>query len=266
MTVGASHRRLDVALCGGDPLEGRVLGGLASTATDGDAMAAALIDHGAEAGKPIEVDACLWVELLSGKRFNLLVGKPAQHVEGNVLRPTFPVGLNRRNYGRLALRTVPVLACPLPVDVGIVDLDSIAQRLLRFTLEHYLHQLLLEHPGSVIAHAKAAHQLHGRDPVLGLGEVMHAPEPHDPRQHCVLEDGAGGQGSQRKTAGTLVQRPPVKSMRLAPAAHRTQKALGPAHSHQSGLALVFGSVLLLKRHLAQALLKRNLAARRAFYF
>ena len=265
MTVGASQRGFDIAQRRIDPLESRILGGRASTASDGDTMATALTDHGSEAGQPIGVDICLRVELLFCKRFNLLVGESAQLVQSDILRPTFPVGLHRCNNGRLAVRTAPDLAWPLPADVGIVDLDSIAQRLPRFTLEHHLHYLLLEHPGGVVAHAKAAHQFHGRDSVLGLGEVIHAAKPHAQRQLGVIEDGAGGQRSLCMAIRTLVQRPSVQTVGLAAAARRTDKALGPAHGLQSGSALRFCTVLLLKRHLTQALLKLNLAARHVIY-
>jgi hypothetical protein len=67
------------------------------------------------------------------------------------------------------------VALAAPVDV--IDLDDARQLPVGITLEHGLQELLLEAPGRVVGNAELAHELHGGDSVLLLGEQIEGQKP-----------------------------------------------------------------------------------------
>src|SRR3954464_1496883 len=104
---------------------------------------------------------------------------------------------DRYDEGGVAAPTTPgALPGALTADIGVVDLDprpAGAKLIAAIPLDHRLHQLVLDPPGSIGRDPKAPPQLDVGQPFLTLGEQMHGAEPHPYRQLGALQDGAGDQ-------------------------------------------------------------------------
>jgi hypothetical protein len=74
-----------------------------------------------------------------------------------------------------------------------VRLDDAGQLPVGLALERGLQELVLEAPGRVVGDAEVAHELHGGDGVLLLGEQIEGQKPGGQWQLAGGEHGAGGQ-------------------------------------------------------------------------
>ena len=89
------------------------------------------------------------------------IGENLHHDPGNAVRVSW-VSLHSHNKGGLASRTPASLALMgFPAHVGIIHFNAATNDRLLFPDEHYLHELLLQAPGCLIAHAKLSLEFQG---------------------------------------------------------------------------------------------------------
>jgi len=99
----------------------------------------------------------------------------------------------------------------LAADVGVVDLDTRtggAEFVAAITLDHRLHQFMLNAPCGIGRDAEPATELDIGQALLALGEQMHGAEPDPHRQLGALQDGAGDQRCLIAAASALQQLTP----------------------------------------------------------
>ena len=100
--------------------------------------------------------------------------------------PSVRGGLDRNDEGRVASTAAPgTFAGALAADIGVVDLDprpASTKLVTAITLDHGLHQLVLDPPGGVGRDPQPTPQLNVGQAFLALGEQMHGTEPHPHRQ------------------------------------------------------------------------------------
>jgi len=145
----------------------------------------------------------------------------------------------------LVLRSAPGLAAvALAAEVGVVDLHE-TRELARFlAFGHHLHDLVLELPRGVIAHAKVPLQFQRGHIGLAAGQQMHGQEPRGQRQLATFKHRPAGQRRLMATGTTLVVDPArAAKPRAWPAiASRATKSPRPACPVQRSVALRFGAV------------------------
>jgi hypothetical protein len=97
----------------------------------------------------------------------------------------------------MAAPTTPgALPATLTANIGVVDLDPRpggAELVAAVSLDHRLHQFVLNPPRGVGRDPKSPAQFYVGQPFLALGEQMHGAEPYPHRQLGALQDGAGDQ-------------------------------------------------------------------------
>src|SRR5271168_4332521 len=155
----------------------------------------------------------------------------------------------------------------LTTDVSVVDLDPRAggaELVTTVTLEHGLHQLVLNPPGSVGRDPQPPAQLDVGYALLALGEQMHGAKPHPHRQLGTLQDGAGDQRRLVPAAPALKQLTARDLRILCRCAPRTLEALRPAPGEPRLPARLFIRIALLERIIRQALLVLHAIARHCF--
>ena len=156
-----THRKLG-ALDSGSPAAHHHR--LMNAARRGDAM---------KAGQPIGDDPSAFteVELRPGGDFGET--EALHDGELHAQRVSLLVGLDGGDKGRLAGRAATALApTSLATEIGVVELDPPAERVLAVALHHHLHQLVSDAPRGVVGDAQMAVQLHRRDPFLVLGHEV----------------------------------------------------------------------------------------------
>ena len=135
------------------------------------------------------------------------------------------VGLDGGHERGLARRAASALAAAsLAAEIGIVELDRPAERVLSVALHHHLHQLVAYAPGGVVGDAELAVQRHRRAPTLALGHEVDALEPHREGQLRGLEDGAGGNGCLAVAAVALLELAGVQLAAVVMATVRAEEA------------------------------------------
>ena len=263
-SVGPDERGLDVAKRGVDPLESRVRHGFALATGDAVSMRTALVYHPTPASQAVGIDIRLGRKPLLGGLLDLDVGEPLDLVQRNSLRPTVPVSLHRSDEGGFAFGAATAftwLSRSLAAQIGVIHLHPTAQRLGPIALHHHLHEFVFDRPGGVVGHAKSSHQFHGRDTVLGLGEVVDGAKPDGQRQLGGVEDRACGDRTLGATISTLNQRTTVQPVPGLMSAGRAAETVGPALLLKQGSTLLLGAISRLKYRFAQALLELNWIAR-----
>ena len=113
-----------------------------NAARRGDAM---------KAGQPIGDDpsACTEVELRPGGDFGET--EALDDGELHAQRVSLLVGLDGGDKGRLAGRaTTALAAASLATEIGVIELDPPAERVLAVALHHHLHQLVAHAPRRVV--------------------------------------------------------------------------------------------------------------------
>ena len=196
-----------------------------------------------KAGQPIGDDpsACTEVELRPSGDFGET--EALDDGELHAQRVSLLVGLDGGDKGRLAGRATTAFApTSLATEIGVVELDPPAERVLAVALHHHLHQLVSHAPRGVVGDAQMAAQLHRRDPFLVLGHEVDGLEPHGERQFGGIEDGAGSDRGLAVAAIALLELAAVQLTAAVMATVRAQKPIGPSPSIQGVEALVFGSI------------------------
>src|SRR5580700_1824206 len=87
-------------------------------------------------------------------------------------------------------------ASALAADIGVVDLDpgpGSAKLVTAVTLDHRLHQLVLDPPSGVGRDPEPATQLDVGQALLALSQQVHSAKPNPHRQLGTLQYGAGDQ-------------------------------------------------------------------------
>ena len=257
--VGAGEGGLEVAQEGIHGTERRVLRGGLAAKTGGDVVAMG----GAGGDDPAEARQSVGDHLGGGRQGALGPGFDRRPGEGDRVvahqdRLAVRRGLHRGDEGHLVLRATARLAAgALATQVGVVNLYPSFKAARGLALLHHLHQLLLDQPGRLVAHAQVPRQFQGRHGVLGLRQQMHGEIPHCQRQLGRLEHRSGRHRGLTATGGTLPVRPTVMhetTVRLLAAA-RTDETLRPARRYQRLVALRFRSVRLEKLRHRQSFLE-----------
>ena len=151
-------------------------------------MNAACRGHAIEAGQPIGEHLRARVQVLLRPGGDFGESEALDHGELHAQRVALGVGLDRGDERGLARRAPPALApATLAAEVGIVELDEPAERMLAVSLHHHLHQLVAHAPRGVVGDAELAVQLHRRYTFLVLGHEVDALEPHRQGQLGGLE-------------------------------------------------------------------------------
>ena len=196
-----------------------------------------------KAGQPIGDDpsACTEVELRPGGDFGET--EALDDGELHAQRVSLLVGLDGGDKGRLAGRaTTALAAASLATEIGVVELDPPAERVLAVALHHHLHQLVSDPPRGVVGDTQMAVQLHRRDPFLVLGHEVDGLKPHRQGQLSGVEDGACGDRGLAVAAIALLELAAVELAASVVATVRAHKPIGPSPLIQGVKALVFGAV------------------------
>ena len=130
----------------------------------------------------------------------------------------------------------------LAAEIGVVELDPPAERVLAVALHHHLHQLVAHAPRRVVGDAQMTVQLHRRDPFLVLGHEVDGLKPHRQEQLGGVEDGSCGDRGLAVAAIALLELAAVELAASVVATVRAQKPIGPSPLIQGVEALVFGAV------------------------
>ena len=158
-------------------------------------------------------------------------------------RVSLLVGLDGGDKGRLAGRATTALApTSLAPEIGVIELDPPAERVLAVALHHHLHQLVSYAPRRVVGDAQMAVQFHRRDAFLVLGHEVDGLKPHRQGQLGGVEDGAGGDRGLAVAAIALLELAAVELTASVVATVRAHEAIGPSPTIQGVEALVVGSI------------------------
>ena len=178
-------------------------------------------------------------------------------------RVSLLVGLDGGDKGRLAGRaTTALAAASLAPEIGVIELDPPAERVLAVALHHHLHQLVAHAPRRVVGDPQMAVQLHRRDAFLVLGHEVDGLKPHRQGQLGGVEDGAGGNRGLAVAAIALLELAAVELTRML---HKSL-AKGLAHPMNTGLSGPIGrcassSLRVTMTHTPQGRLSRRCAHR-----
>ena len=241
--VGAAQGVLDVAENCIHPSKLGALDSGFSAAHHHRLMNAAGRSDAMKAGQPIGDDpsACTEVELRPGGDFGET--EALHDGELHAQRVSLLVGLDGGDKGRLAGRATTAFApASLATEIGIVELDRPAERVLAVALHHHLHQLVSDAPRGVVGDAQMAVQLHRRDPFLVLGHEVDGLKPHREGQLGGVEDGSCGDRGLAVAAIALLELAAAQLAAAVMATVRAQKPIGPSPLIQGVEALVFGAV------------------------
>ena len=163
--------------------------------------------------------------------------------EFHAQRVSLLVGLDGGDKGRLAGRAATALApTSLATEIGVIELDPAAERVLAVAFHHHLHQLVSDAPRRVVGDPQMAVQLHRRDAFLVLGHEVDGLEPHRQGQFRGVEDGAGGDRGLAVAAIALLELAAVELAASVVATVRAYEAIGPSPTIQGVEALVIGSI------------------------
>jgi hypothetical protein len=113
-------------------------------------------------------------------------------------------GLHGHDDGDLVVGAAPTRAAnKFATQVRIIDLDAPVEFAPVFAHAHGLQDLVFHQPGTPVAHPELAHQLQGRDVVLGLAEQLQREKPAHQRQLAGLEHGPRQQAALVGAAAAL---------------------------------------------------------------
>ena len=189
--TSTGQRGLDVAENRVDPFERRVLRGRATTTGHDRHMLAADRRDSREAGQTIGEDDRARQKTGAGIACDLPLLETSDTTQMHFDRPAVGRRLNGGDERGLVMRATAALAGHLTAEVGIADLDPVAEGILLTALEHHLHQFVLYPPGSVVLDAEVTGELHRRQALFALREQKDGEEPLGQRKFRAMEDGAG---------------------------------------------------------------------------
>lgn len=239
--VRARQRGLEIAQHGVDPLElGQVAG--REVAHDHGHVDAADIGHSREAIQTVASHERTRLQTGLGPLADGLGREAADHTELDVQRVPLVVERDGGDEWHLVLRATPSLAArSLTAEVSIVELDGPAQAVDVLALGHGAVDLLVQQPGSGIAHPELALKRQGRQPGLGLADRVDRQELGRQRQLGVLHQAARRQRRLVPAAVALehLAHTMTDAVVLSRITSRTPEALRPA-----GLSNGFGALRL----------------------
>lgn len=241
---GAGQRGLDVAENRVHPFERRVLRGLATTAGHDRHMLAAHRRDSREAGQTIGEDDRARQKTGAGIACDLPLLETSDTTQMHFDRPAVVRRLNGGDERGLVMRATSALAGHLTAEVGIVDLDAVAESVLLTALEHHLHQFVLHSPGGVVLDAEVTRELHRRQALLALREQKDGEKPLGQREFRAMEDGPGGQRGLVVAFVALIYLATVQCAARRVATVRTHKALWPTQPVECLLASLLTAVLI----------------------
>ena len=252
LVVASADGTFDVAEHDVDPARALDLGGGASTRGFQHGMRMVQFDHTPETAQAIAEDFGIGRQAPLtpiGERGVVEAAHRLDHGEGRVFQRR--VGSHGHHEGLLVLRSAPrPAAVALAAEIGVVDLHE-ARKLARFfALGHGLHDLVLELPGGVVAHAKVPLQFQRGHVGLAAGQQVHGQVPNRQRLLAALEHGPAGQRRLVPAVAALVVHPArtTKPRPRPPVAFRAAKSLSSARSVQRSVALRFGAIPLDELH------------------
>ena len=138
--------------------------------------------------------------------------------------------------------TTALAAAALAPEVGIIELDEPAERMLAVALHHHLHQLVAHAPRRVVGDPQMAVQLHRRDAVLVLGHEVDGLKPHCQGQLGGVEDGSCGDRGLAVAAIALLELAAVELTAPIMAAVRAPKTVRPPTLKERVEALISGAI------------------------
>jgi len=189
----AAPHNLDVAKQGIHPFERGVLRGRATAAGHDRHMPATCRLDGREVGQTVGKHNRAWHQAGTGIACDLALLKTGYTTQVQFHRPAVLRRLNGGDERGLVMCAAAAPAGHLTAEVGIVDLDPVAEGVLPTTLKHHLHQLVLHPPDGVVVDPEVARELQCRQALLALGEQKDGEEPLGQRQLRAMEEVAGGQ-------------------------------------------------------------------------
>jgi len=252
---GSRERGLDVAEQRIYPFERGVLRSLATTADHDRHMQTASGLDGGEARQAIGEDNRARHQTGAGIARDLALAESADTTQMQFHRPAVLRRLNGGDERGLVACAATAPAGHLTTEVGIVDLNPVAERVLPTTLQHHLHQFVLHSPGGVVFDPKVPRQLERRDALLVLGEQIDREKPFRQCQLRAMEHGPSGQRGLMVAFVTLKYLAAVQRAARGVAALGTHEALWPAQTIQNLFALFLAAVLFKKRLKTEALLE-----------
>ena len=255
------QRGLDVAKQGIHPFERGVLRGRATAAGHDRHMPATCRLDGREAGQTVGKHYRAWHQAGTSIACDLALLKTGYTTQVQFHRPAVLRRLNGGDERGLVMCAAATPAGHLTAEVGIVDLDPVAEGVMPTTLKHHLHQLVLHPPGGIVVDPEVARELQRRQALLALGKQIDGEEPLGQRQLRAMEKGAGGQRGLMMALMTLVYLAAVQCAARGVATLGTDEALWPAQPVQGLLALFLAAVLLNKRLETETLLELNRISR-----
>ena len=191
--VSAGQRGLEVAQHCVDPEELRHISRLAVT-DDHRLVGAACCGDGCETTQTVADDCAAWGQGRLGPLGNGIGREAANQVEFQESGPVLVVQRHGGHERDLVLRTPARLtAGTLATEVGVVDLNDALELVDVLARGHRAVDLVVQQPGSRVAHAKLALHRQRRQTRLGLADQVDGQEPGGQRQLGVFKEAAGGQ-------------------------------------------------------------------------
>ncbi len=244
--VSPAEAGLEIAENGVDPAKHRQVLGFARP-DDGRLVGAADVGDAGEAGQAIGDIGAGGGEVGTCPGGDGRAGEAGQGDELGAQRMPFVRERGRADEGHLDLRApARGAADELAAEVGVVDLYGSAQHRGGLALDHRLHQLVVDQPGSRIIDPQIALQRQGRQPGLGLTDQINGQKPHGQSQFGGLEWRPGDQPGL-VMAGVALEGLAGAAAQHAvrgPAAAWAAKPIPPAQALQCRHALGLGAEVL----------------------
>ena len=251
---------LEIAEDGVDPLEAGQVTQL-EAADHHRKVKATSIGHSTEAAQPIAVHTGAGCQIGLGPLADRFRGKSSDHIELDVHRMPMIIDRDSSDKGSLVLGAATGLStCALTAEVGVIELHGATELLGSVLRGHGPVDLLMQQPGSGIAHAKLTLERQGRQAGLGLTDEVDGQEPGRQWQLGVRHETAGSQRGLMPTSIALEELASAVADHIVITAGtaRAPKALRPAHGLDRLSALRLGAKAAKEIRDRHAVLELNL--------
>ena len=169
---------LKIAQNGVDPVKTAHVGTSASIPDHLSLVAAPGLGHRPKTIQAVRDNKGRRSQVVLGPLVNIMAAEGCHPAKNRPQRVSLGTGFHRGNKRHLVLRTPSDLAArAFPSQVGVVDLDPLRQDRFLFTLEHGLHELVLEPPGRFVAQPQHPHQFQDRQAGFALGHEIERQKP-----------------------------------------------------------------------------------------
>ena len=257
---GSGQRGLEIAQHGVDPLEAGQVARLEGADHHREVKATG-IGHRTEAGQTIAVHAGARCQIGLGPLADRFRGEPSDHIELDEHRMPVIIDRDSRDKGDLVLGApTDFAACALASEVSVIELHRAAELVGGVLRGHGPVDLLMQQPGSGIAHAKLTLERQGRQAGFGLTDEVDGQEPGRQGQFGVCHETACGQGGLMPTAIALEELTDTVAdhIVITAGAARTAKSLRPARGLDRFGALCLGAKATKEFRNRHAVLELNL--------